>query len=59
MVAAADPAVAAVVLLPVPARPFRETMRYQHRYRIENDRTILPADRAKRWRRAMVSRTPT
>jgi dipeptidyl aminopeptidase/acylaminoacyl peptidase len=45
MVAAADPALAAVVLLAGPARPFRETMRYQHRYRIENDPAIPPAER--------------
>ena len=45
MVAAEDPAVAAVVLLADPAHPFRETMRYQHRYRIGNDPTIAPADR--------------
>ncbi len=45
MVAAADPAVAALVLLAGPARPFRETMRYQHRYRIENDPAIAAADR--------------
>ena len=54
MVAAADPAVAAVVLLAGPARPFRETMRYQHRYRIENDPNILPADRAKALADAMI-----
>ena len=46
MVAAADPAVAAVVLMAGPARTFRETMRYQHRYRIENDPAIPAADRA-------------
>jgi hypothetical protein len=45
LVAAADPTVAAVVLLGAPARSFRETMRYQHRYRIENDATIAPAAR--------------
>lgn len=45
MVAADDVAVAAVVLLAGPARPFRETMRYQHRYRIENDATIAAPDR--------------
>ena len=45
MVAADDPSVAAVVLLGGPARTFRETMRYQHRYRIENDPRIAPADR--------------
>lgn len=45
MVAATDPSIAAVVLMGGPARPFRETMRYQHRYRIANDPTIAPADR--------------
>jgi dipeptidyl aminopeptidase/acylaminoacyl peptidase len=45
MVAADDPALAAVVLLGGPARPFRETMRYQHRYRIENDPGIPAAAR--------------
>jgi dipeptidyl aminopeptidase/acylaminoacyl peptidase len=45
LVAAADPAVAAVVLLGAPAKPFRETMRYQHRYRIENDAAIPPSAR--------------
>ena len=44
-VAADDPRVAAVVLLGGPARTFRDTMRYQHRYRIENDRAVAPADR--------------
>jgi dienelactone hydrolase len=46
MVAAADPALAAVVLLGAPARTFRETMRYQNRYRIENDPAIPPESRA-------------
>jgi hypothetical protein len=54
MVAAADPAVAAVVLLAGPARSFRETMRYQHRYRIENDPGIAPADRAEALAEAMI-----
>lgn len=45
VVAAGDPAVAAVVLLAGPARPFRETMRYQHRYRIEHDPAIAPGQR--------------
>jgi hypothetical protein len=45
MVAAADPQIAAVVLMGGPARPFRETMRYQHRYRIANDPSIPPEDR--------------
>jgi hypothetical protein len=45
MVAADDPSVAAVVLLAGPARSFRETMRYQHHYRIENDASIPAADR--------------
>jgi dipeptidyl aminopeptidase/acylaminoacyl peptidase len=46
MVAADDPSLAAVVLLAGPARTFRETMRYQHRYRIENDPAVKPEDRA-------------
>src|SRR6185312_8942572 len=54
MVAAEGPRVAAVVLLAGPAHPFRETMRYQHRYRIENDATIAPADREKALAEAMV-----
>lgn len=54
MVAARDPAVAAVVLLAGPARTFRETMRYQHRYRIENDATIAAADREAALAEAMV-----
>jgi dipeptidyl aminopeptidase/acylaminoacyl peptidase len=54
MVAAADPGVAAVVLLAGPARPFRETMRYQHRYRIENDPAVAPAEREKALAEAMV-----
>jgi dienelactone hydrolase len=45
MVAADDPALAAVVLLAGPARTFRETMRYQLRYRIENDAEVPAADR--------------
>jgi dipeptidyl aminopeptidase/acylaminoacyl peptidase len=45
MVAADDPAVAALVILAGPARPFRETMRYQHRYRIEHDPAIAASDR--------------
>jgi len=45
MVAADDPALAAVVLLAGPARTFRETMRYQLRYRIESDPSIPAADR--------------
>jgi len=45
MVAAVDPAMAAVVLMAGPARPFRETMRYQHRYRIQNDPAVAAADR--------------
>lgn len=43
MVAAEDTKVAAVVLLGAPARSFKETMRYQHRYRIENDPALAPA----------------
>jgi len=54
MVAAEDPKVAAVVLLAGPARPFRETMRYQNRYRIENDASITPADREKALAEAMI-----
>jgi len=45
MVAAEDPSLAAVVLLAGPGRTFRETMRYQLRYRIENDPTIPARDR--------------
>ena len=45
MVAADDPTIAAVVLLGAPARTFRETMRYQHRYRIANDATIAARDK--------------
>ena len=45
MVAAEDPSVAALVILAGPALPFRETMRYQHRYRIENDPAIAASDR--------------
>ena len=43
LVAASDPAVAAVVLMGAPARNFRETMKYQNRYLIEVDPTI-PAE---------------
>jgi dipeptidyl aminopeptidase/acylaminoacyl peptidase len=53
MVAAADPQVAGVVLLGAPARTFRETMRYQHRYRIANDARIAPADRERALAEAM------
>ncbi len=45
LVAAGNPEVAVVLLMAAPARPFRETMRYQHRYRIDNDRAIPPAAR--------------
>ncbi|HYU41457.1 MAG TPA: alpha/beta fold hydrolase [Vicinamibacteria bacterium] len=54
MVAAGDPTVAAVVLLAGPARTFRETMRYQHRYRIEKDGTIAAADREAALAQAMI-----
>jgi uncharacterized protein len=54
MVAARDRAVAAIVLLAGPARPFRETMRYQHRYRIEDDPGLAPADREKALAEAMI-----
>ena len=47
MVAAADPTIAAVVLLGGPATTFRETMRYQHRYVIWNDPQVASADREK------------
>jgi dipeptidyl aminopeptidase/acylaminoacyl peptidase len=42
LVAGADPLVAAVVLLAGPARTFRETMRYQHRYRTRERRQHRP-----------------
>ena len=45
MVAADDPKVAAVVLLAGPARTFRETMRYQLHYRIENDPSVPAGNR--------------
>jgi dipeptidyl aminopeptidase/acylaminoacyl peptidase len=45
MVAAEDPSVAAVALLAAPARTFRETVRYQNRYRIENDPDVPAAAR--------------
>jgi dipeptidyl aminopeptidase/acylaminoacyl peptidase len=45
MVAADDPAIAAVVLLGGPAATFRETMRYQHRSVIWSDAQIAPAAR--------------
>jgi uncharacterized protein len=45
LVAGADDALAAVVLLGAPARPFRETMRDQHRYRIESDPAIAASRR--------------
>jgi dipeptidyl aminopeptidase/acylaminoacyl peptidase len=45
MVAAEDKALAAVILLAGPGRTFRETMRYQHRYVIENDPAIPAAER--------------
>lgn len=45
LVAADDPKIAAVALMGAPARNFRETMRYQHRYRIEHDPSIAPAQR--------------
>jgi uncharacterized protein len=44
LVAADDPALAAVALLGAPARSFRETMRYQETYRIAHDASI-PASR--------------
>jgi dipeptidyl aminopeptidase/acylaminoacyl peptidase len=53
MVAAEDPKLAAVVLLAGSARTFRETMRYQNRYRIENDPAIAPEGRAAALEEAM------
>lgn len=53
MVAADDPSLGAVVLLGGPAKNFRETMRYQWRYRIEQDPAIAPAERADALARAM------
>ena len=46
MVAAGDPRVAALVLMGAPAVSFRETMRYQHAYDIEQDATVPPERRA-------------
>jgi dipeptidyl aminopeptidase/acylaminoacyl peptidase len=46
ILAAEDPRLAALVLMGAPARTFRETMRYQHQYRIENDPAIAPERRA-------------
>jgi dipeptidyl aminopeptidase/acylaminoacyl peptidase len=45
MVAVEDPSLGALVLMAGPARTFRDTMRYQNRYRIENDPAIPPAGR--------------
>ncbi len=45
IVAVDDPRLATVVLMAGPARTFRETMRYQNRYRIENDPSIPPEKR--------------
>jgi uncharacterized protein len=53
LVAGADGALAAVVLLGAPARPFRETMRYQHRYLIERDPAIPAAGRERALAAAM------
>jgi hypothetical protein len=46
IVAVADQRIAAVVLMAGPARNFRETMRYQHQYRIEHDPTVPIGRRA-------------
>lgn len=46
MVAADDPSLAVVVLLAGPARPFRDTMRYQNQYVIDHDPAIPPERRA-------------
>lgn len=53
IVAAEEPTLAAVVLMGAPAVSFRETMRYQHRYRIEHDASIAPAEREQALVRAM------
>jgi uncharacterized protein len=45
LVAADDPALAAVVLLGAPARSFRATMRYQETYRIAHDASVPAARR--------------
>jgi dipeptidyl aminopeptidase/acylaminoacyl peptidase len=46
LVAADEPALAALVLMGAPARSFRETMRYQESYRIAHDPSV-PASRRK------------
>jgi dipeptidyl aminopeptidase/acylaminoacyl peptidase len=53
MVAADDPGLGAVILLGGPAKNFRETMRFQWRYRIEQDPAIAPGDRADALTQAM------
>lgn len=53
LVAAADSNLAAMVLMGAPARSFRETMRYQHRYHIENDPSVAPEQRAAALEEAM------
>lgn len=53
MVAAADGALAAVVLLGAPAQSFRETMLYQNRYEIDSDAAVTPRDREATLERAM------
>ena len=53
LVAAADPKIAAVVLMGAPALDFRETMRYQLGYTIANDPAIAPAARAAALEEAM------
>lgn len=40
LLASSDPGIAAVVLLGAPGRSFRETMRYQHRYRVASDASV-------------------
>jgi len=55
LVAVQDRTVAAVVLMGAPALTFRETMRYQHRYDIENDPTIKPEDRERELERRMAA----
>lgn len=45
MLAVAEPQLAGLVLMGAPAHSFRETMRYQHRWLIDNDPKIAPDDR--------------
>ncbi len=54
MVASGDPRIAALVLMGAPARNFRETMRYQHRRRIEADPEVAREGREAALARAMA-----